>query len=36
VAAAVDYAEQHPGVGDALALHRTDTTHYTAATYPTT
>jgi len=31
VAAAVDHAELNPGVGGALALHRTDTTHYTAA-----
>jgi hypothetical protein len=31
VAAALDHAALHPGVGGPLALHRTDTTHYTAA-----
>lgn len=31
MAYAIDHAELNPGVGGALALHRTDTTHYTAA-----
>lgn len=29
--AALEHAALHPGVGGALALHRTDTIHYTAA-----